>query len=223
MTVQIHEELQARDLLPGKHLADTGYVDPELLVTSREEFGLDLIGPTRPDYKWQAKAGTGFARSDFTTDWDRQQATCPDVHASTGWTPAVDRGQNEVIKIKFSAKDRGLCPSRAPCTRGKRRTITVRPHEQYLALQAARERESSEEFKREYSRRVGIEGTISQGVRACGLRRTRYVGEAKVHLQRLATAAAINLLRIGDWLMDRPREQTRTSAYTRLMRLPAAA
>jgi transposase len=223
MTLQIHEELRARDLLPGKHLADTGYVDAELLVTSREEFGLDLIGPTRPDYKWQAKAGMGFAMSDFTIDWDRQQATCPEGHASTGWTPAVDRGHNEVIKIKFSAKDCVLCPSRAQCTRGKRRTITVRPHEQYLALQAARERESSEEFKREYARRAGIEGTISQGVRACGLRRTRYVGEAKVHLQHLATAAAINLLRIGNWLMDRPREQTRTSAYARLMRLPAAA
>jgi hypothetical protein len=82
---------------------------------------------------------------------------------------------------------------------------------------------SSEEFQREYARRAGIKGTISQGVRVCGLRRTRYVGEAKVHLQHVAMAAAINVLRIGDWLMDRPREQTRTSAFAELMRLPAAA
>ena len=51
-----------------------------------------------------------------------------------------------------------------------------------LALQAARKRESSGEFEQEYARRAGVEGAISQGVRACGLRRARYVGEAKVHL-----------------------------------------
>jgi transposase len=149
MTLQIHAELRARNLLPGKHLADTGYVDADLLVTSREEFGLDLIGPTRPDDKWQAEAGAGFAMSNFTIDWEGQEATCPEGHVSTSWTPAVDRGHNQVIKIKFSAKGCGPCPSRALCTRGKRRTITVRPQEQYVALQAARERESSEEFKRE--------------------------------------------------------------------------
>ena len=59
------------------------------------------------------------------------------------WTPAVDRGHNEVIKIKFSAKDCGMCPARARCTEAKRRSITIRPREQYEALQAARSRESS--------------------------------------------------------------------------------
>jgi transposase len=159
--------------LPGQHLADTGYVDAELLAESRRDFGVDLIGPTRPDSKWQAKAGAGFAASEFTIDWEGQQATCPEGRTSTGWTPAVDRGHNAVIKIKFSARDCGPCPSRAQCTRGKRRALTVRPQEQYLALQAARARESSEEFKREYARRAGVEGTISQGVRSCGLRRAR--------------------------------------------------
>jgi transposase len=93
----------------------------------------------------------------------------------------------------------------------------VRPHDQYLALQAARSREKSEEFKAEYARRAGIEGTISEGVRAGGLRRARYVGKAKVPLQHLATAAAINVIRISSWLMDRAREQTRTSAFARLI------
>jgi transposase len=223
VTPQIHQVLRKQDLLPGKHLADTGYVDAELLVSSQKEYGVDLIGPTRPDYKWQAKDGAGFAASHFTIDWEGQQATCPEGRPSASWTPAVDRGHNEVIKIKFSAKDCGACPSRARCTRKERRSITVRPHDQYVALQAARSRETSEEFKKEYARRAGIEGTISQGVRACGLRRARYVGEAKTHLQQVATAAAMNVLRISSWLMDRPREQTRTSAFAKLMAPPIAA
>jgi transposase len=71
-------------------------------------------------------------------------------------------------------------------------------------------------------RRAGIEGTISQGVRTCGLSRSRYIGEAKVHLQHVATPAAINVTRISDWLTGRPREGTRTSPFARLM-APAVA
>ena len=139
------------------------------------------------------------------------------------WTPAVDRGHNQVIKIKFSAKDCGKCPAHARCTKAERRTITIRPREQYEALQAARSRETSAEYRAEYHRRAGIEETISQGVRTCGLRRSRYVGEAKVHLQHIATATAINVSRITDWWADHPREVTRKSAFTRLMTASVAA
>jgi transposase len=85
----------------------------------------------------------------------------------------------EVIKIKFSAKDCGVCPARVRCTEAKRRSITERPREQYEALQVARLREMSEEYRSEYKQRAGIEGTISHGVRACGLRRSRYIGERR--------------------------------------------
>lgn len=76
--------------------------------------------------------------------------------------------------------------------------MTIRPEQQYKALQIARQRETTTDYKQEYDRRAGIEGTLSQGVRAHGLRRARYVGLAKTHLQHLMTAAAINLkLRLG--------------------------
>ena len=223
VTPTIHEGLRGAELLPGKHAVDTAYLDAELLVISRREYGVDLIGPTRPDYRWQSKAGEGFAARDFAIDWDGERATCPEGHASVSWTPAVDRGHNQVIKIKFSARDCGACPAHARCTEAKRRSITIRPRDQYEALQAARSRESSPEYRAEYHRRAGIEGTLSQGIRACGLRRSRYVGEAKAHLQHVATATAINVSRITDWLADRPREVTRTSAFTRLMAGSGAA
>jgi Transposase DDE domain len=38
------------------------------------------------------------------------------------------------------------------------------------------QREKTKEFKEEYSKRAGVEGTVSQGVRAFGLRRSRYIG-----------------------------------------------
>ena len=46
VTPVIREDFQAKDLLPGEHLVDTGYIDAELLVQSKERYGLDLVGPT---------------------------------------------------------------------------------------------------------------------------------------------------------------------------------
>ena len=95
------------------------------------------------------------------------------------------------------------------------------PEKQYNALRAARQRESTEEFAREYGKRAGIEGTLSQGIRVCEMRRSRYVGLAKTHLQHVLTATALNFLRVGQWRLGTPRARTRESAFVRLMASPA--
>lgn len=58
-TRPIHEALASKALLPKKHVVDAGYVDGTLLVESLEDFGIELIGPVRPDVSWQAKAPDG--------------------------------------------------------------------------------------------------------------------------------------------------------------------
>jgi transposase len=219
MTAAIHAGLERKDLLPAEHIVDTGYVDARLLVESQQKYHLELVGPTRKNYHWQAKQRTGFDASHFLIDWQQQQATCPQGHKSSSWTPAIDNRKNEVIKIKFSTKDCQVCPSLRLCTqsiRHLRRTVTIRPKEQHRALQARREQEETKEFKQIYARRAGIEGTISQGVRTMGLRRSRYIGQEKTHLQHLATAAALNVVRSITWFEGLDRAQTRRSAFVRL-------
>ncbi|HEX2135397.1 MAG TPA: transposase [Microvirga sp.] len=81
---------------------------------------------------------------------------------------------------------------------------------------AAREQLTTREGRRLYARRAGIEGTLSQGVRAFGLRRSRYRGLAKTHLQHVATAAAIDLGRLSDRFQATPRAATRTSRFVAL-------
>src|SRR5215469_9305692 len=106
-----------------------------------------------------------FDADHFLIDWEHQQATCPEGHKSLSWTPAIDNRTNEVIKIKFSTKDCQICPSRSRCTqsiRHTRRTVTIRPQEQYLALMRRREQEQTKEFAQVYAKRAGIEGTISE-------------------------------------------------------------
>jgi transposase len=136
------------------------------------------------------------------------------------WTPAKDRSQRDVIKIKFASADCGACISQKLCTHSNRprRTLTIRPEQQYVALHAARLREAGDEFAKQYRLRAGIEGTISQGVRAFGLRRGRYFGQAKTHLQHLITAAAINLVRLAAWFAGDIPVTTRTPSLVLVLR-----
>ena len=128
-----------------------------------------------------------------------------------------------MTRIHFSTTDCKPCALKPRCTRAPRRLLTPRRHEEHVALETARARETGKKFAGEHRRRAGIEGTLSQGVRAMHLRRSRYVGLAKTHLQHVLTAAAMNLSRLGCWLAGTPRERTRQSAFTRLMAMPAAA
>lgn len=225
LTPVMHQHLQERGLLPETHLADTGFIDAELLVESRKQHGVELVGPTRADYHWQSHSATPFTAMNFQIDWAQQQATCPAGKVSLSWSPAVDKKRKAVIKVKFSGKDCGPCASRSLCTRTKRarRTLTLRPHVQHEALAAARAREQTPEYRALYRQRAGVEGTISQGTRAFGLRRSRYIGELKTHLQHSVTAAAINFVRLADWFAGVPMARTREPAFVRVLRRTAVA
>jgi len=215
----IHETLNEQDLLPEIHFVDKGYVDAELLANSQQEYGVDLFGPARGDIHEQAGAGKGFDAQHFTIDWQAKQALCRAGRRSISWTPAVDNRDNDVIKLKFATTDCSVCAQQADCTDSSppRRTLTIRPRDQYLALQAARARQVTEAFKEEYAMRSGIEGTLSQGIRAFELRRSRYIGLARTHLQNVLTATAMNFVRVSLWLSDTPRATTRQSAFQRLI------
>ena len=113
---------------------------------------------------------------------------------------------------------RNECFTFAICTRAKRpaRGLKLYPRAEHEALRAARARLGTEEGQRLYRRRAGVEGTLSQGVRAFGLRRCRYLGLAKAHLQHVITAGAMNLARLAAWFEGVPQAATRVSRFARL-------
>ncbi len=123
------------------------------------------------------------------------------------------------IKVVFGRVDCLGCERRADCTKAPTgpRQLTLRPQAQHIALQAARARQDTLEFKAQYARRAGVEGTFNQGNRRSDLRHARYIGLVKTQLQQVLTAVALNLLRVLDWLAEVPRAKTRTSAFARLM------
>ncbi len=223
MTAPIHQALADKGLAPSTHLADAGYVDAELLVASQIEHSIELLGPVRPDVSWQAKEGKGFDISTFVIDWEAGTVTCPMGQTNVDWTPTRDNWGNDTIHIGFHRKTCAACPSRSLCTRAKSdpREITLRPRPLHEALQNVRVQQETDAWRDRYGKRAGIEGTLSQAVRAFGLRRCRYLGLAKTKLQHVFTAIAINVVRVDAWLTNRPIAKTRRSAFASLAPMAA--
>jgi transposase len=218
VTADIHQALAAKRLLPETHTVDEGYLDADLLVTSREQYGVDLLGPVPRDTSWQAHTQQGFALADFVIDWQARQVTCPTGRLSRIWSPSHDTTNNPVIHVQFAANDCSPCPLRTACTRAKTnpRALKLRTQPQHEALQAARQRQQTDDFRLQYAGRAGVEGTLAQATRAFGLRRTPYLGLLKSHLHHVLIAASINLTRLVAFLREVKPAQTHRSRFVAL-------
>jgi len=223
MTDKIHQALQEKDLVPKDHFVDTAYFSTGAFVRGIQDYGLDLYGPAPLDSTWQARSETAYDLTCFAIDWDTQTVTCPQGKSSHSWYEREEKGK-PVIQIRFSTRDCRLCPMRGSCTHAKTgpRVLTIKPRVQHEALLFARQRQQTDEFRERYKARAGVEGTISQGTRTFGMRRTRYIGLPKIHLGNILIAAAMNLTRVVHWLMepDPSKAQTRVSHFAALA--PAA-
>jgi transposase len=207
--------------LPAQHVVDAGYMRARNMVESQALHGVDLVGPVATDHQWQAKTAGAFDVTRFMVDWERRTATCPQGERSIRWCETRTARGRVMIHIDFSSDDYTPCPVRSLCTRAKTipRTLTLQVQEEHEAIQRARYRQTTDEYITIYARRAGIEGTMSQGGRAFGLRQARYRGLAKVHLQDVATATALNVARLDDWLNAVPLAQTRCSRFAALAHL----
>lgn len=96
---------------------------------------------------------------------------------------------------------------------GQGRQLTLPAREQRKALATARARQETKRGQRLYAQRQGVKATISQSVRSFGPRQARTRGVAKMGLQSVATAAALNLDRLAAWFAKRPLAPTRRSRF----------
>lgn len=198
-TAAIHQSLEKSHRLPSRHFVDAGYIDAGLLVESSSRFDIELFGPTRLNPSWQTRAG-GFDQAQFQIDWSSRLAICPEGKQSVYWYEyqTNERYSRPVVTIRFNRKDCRECGNRNKCVKSKSaapRSLNLPPRPLYEALEGTRNLLTSEDGCREYQNRAGIEGTLSQAVRRGCFRRSRYRGLQKTHLQEVATATGINLLR----------------------------
>ncbi len=191
----IQGRLEARGLLPKEHLVDMGYISGANLASSQER-GVDLIGPVPKAQSPQARMPDGITQDQFRVDQEANVAICPAGQTSNHGIQHSSGG----TQFRFRKDVCQNCPFRSRCCSGKSgRTITISPHRHLL--QAARARQETEDFKVFYRQhRGGVEGCLSAIVRGHGIRKKRYIGSAKGHLQAMFTGVAVNLRRSARWL-----------------------
>jgi transposase len=220
VTELVHQGLAARELLPDEHAVDAGYVTAAHIVTARDEYRIDLLGPVGLDTVHDRHEGDHLAQSTFTVDWDARKATCPQGAVSASWSDQRKASGTPISRVHFALQDCDPCPLRSRCTTAANgkwgRTLTLLPREQQHVLWQRRHEQQTKEWKARYDIRAGVEGTISQAVRRTGIRRTRYTGLAKTHLGNVLAATAINLIRLDAWLINTPLGKTRTSHFATL-------
>jgi transposase len=210
---RVHASLAPRGVLPAEHLVDQGYTDAQVVVDSQQTYGMTRLGPVADDPSWQARTGTGFDTSQFVVDWEHPVVTSPMGQQRISWLPHTYPTSGMMWEVRLARQDGTPCPHRAPCTRATKepRLLGLQDREPYETLHATRPRQTTDAFAQQYAPRVGIESTHAQGIRRCGLRQARSRGQAKTHLQPLATAAVLNGVRIGEWRAGTPQAKTRGS------------
>jgi transposase len=193
---EIREQLTERELLPGEQVVDSGYVSGKHLAESEAD-GVDLVGPPLAD-----TSPNGFKLADFTIDRAARQAICPAGQVSVKWAVRRERDGSASVQIRFPAAVCAACPLRPQCTTSQDgRNLSVSEH--YERMVARRAEAQTPTFRAKLTTRAGIEATLSELVRAHGLRRHRYRGDAKRHFEHLLKAAACNLKRLARALATR--------------------
>jgi transposase len=216
MTIAVTDALHGRGLGPGRLYQDSGYASAAAVLAARER-GTALVTPLLADNSRQARQNAGYDRAAFALDYDARTATCPQGRLTRRWHPVTDRGKPAIV-VQFPASACRDCPARDQCTTSKRngRQLMIPPREHRDLLAAARTAQDGKDWQRDYRRRAGIEAAISQAAAVTGIRRARYRGLPKTHLQHAYSAVALNLHRLDAYWNDTPIDRTRTSHLARL-------
>ncbi|MER8106021.1 IS1182 family transposase [Kitasatospora sp. NPDC094016] len=202
----VQDKLIARDLKPGEHLLDSGYPSGPNIGAALER-GISLIAPVTVQTGRGARDGT-FTPKDFHVDWQAGITHCPAGATSISMRPKKDG----LIRVAFSRAHCRPCPIRVQCTTAAPhlgRVLEIHPEPIHTARTRMQTEQDTPEWHAAYRARAGIEGTVSQAVRGPGLRRSRYRGLAKTHLQNVLTGMAINIRRLGAHYDTAPRKPDR--------------
>jgi transposase len=215
----LDQALVAKGRAPGPHLADAGSIAAALLVQSEAPPGIRLVGPVRDSARWRHKVEGAYGWEQLALDWATHRADCPQGHRSASWSPFPHANGPHDLRVTCAKADGAGCPQRARCPRAKTqpRRLQLQPQPQQEAMDHMRADLESAEGRQLEAKRAGIDGTLSQGVRAFGRRRRRSIGLAQTHLQQVARATARNFDRLAAWFMPRPRAQTRVSRVAALV------
>jgi len=180
---------------PTQLYVDGAYVSAARLQEAKDQ-GWELIGAAQPSAH-RCGLHSAFRIEAFDIDIAKRRARCPSGNFSTQCSRLEESKRQKVsFRFEWSYHCRG-CALRSECVPAGQSHRTIVVGQYHDLLQQRRRDQQTQQFKERMQQRNAIEGTISELVRAHGLRRSRYRGFAKVELQNLFIATACNIKR---WL-----------------------
>lgn len=159
-------------------------------LTDPQGLSLEVITPPPPE-----RESTVFRPEAFTLDAPKEELTCPNGQQTRRRTYSP---RENGWRFRFSTKQCRGCPLRAQCLekpekRGPRVVVKNDYEEEY---RRARAKAQTLEYARVRKEHPKIERKLGEMVRWHRGRRARYWGGAKVLIQGLLTAVAVNVKRI---------------------------
>lgn len=194
------EDLAERGHQPEELDADTTYGSTENAMKC-EERGTELVAPVPGPEVEKSKDGK-LRKGAFEVDPTGQTETrCP-----AGQVAISEERDEETGKIcaTFDADVCVNCVKTDICPARKLRdgSRVLQTTKKTAVLEQRRDYEQTEEFKSRYANRAGIEGTNSELKRAHGIGRIRTRGSPRVRLSVYLKAAACNVKRVVNHLLQ---------------------
>jgi hypothetical protein len=202
--VPLLEETKARGCGPETAVADTQYGGAENLLAAAER-GVELLSPTPGTADPDDLTLMNFALEGEPPSIQR----CPQGHTPVK-RRALPKREGETLWFDPSICER--CELCASCPAGQNKgRLTVTDNDLLIAWNRAREK--TEEFKKAYKARSGIESTNSELKEAHDLARVWCRGWKRVSFAVFFKALACNIKRFAQWrCAQRPRIAAATLA-----------
>lgn len=207
----IVDRLRDADRVPQQLFVDSGYVNAPFFTKAFLEFRIKIVSRLLNGHSWQSQEQTGFDKSQFQLNFSTEQATCPVGISSSKWK----RKKDGHIDVYFPKDQCSACPFRTQCTKASQRILRVQPQQVHEYQMLMRSEQETSEFKKEYSRRAGVEGTQAEIVRVAG-RQSPTRGKAKTSLHYLLSCVGVNFLRLVRWQQGFRPAKTRTGKFQTL-------
>jgi len=177
---------------PSELYVDGAYISAAALAQAEKE-NRELLGRAQAS----PHKRNIFGADEFDIRVEERRAFCPAGKQSTQCSRLEEKESGKVnYRFEWSYHCH-QCQWRDKCIGGSQKHRTLVAGQNHTILQKRRHDQKTSAFIERMKIRNGIEGTHSELVRAHGLRRARYRGNAKVDLQNQFIGAACNIKR---WL-----------------------
>jgi hypothetical protein len=208
-TVPVVEALAARELQPQELVADTNYGSTENALVCAER-GTELVTPV------SGAAGAAAPEQETLAGFEISVKAEPSVRCAAGHTAESQEREEPRGRIvaRFSRRHCAQCPLKRQCPAQRRSNGTreLRTSRREYTLARRRAYEQTEEFRKRYAWRAGIEATNSELKRAHGMGFLRVRGGARVKLAVYFKALACNVKRMVRYLAEQAEKATKLAA-----------